>query len=122
MDLDYLKLVKKPDYVVRTECVDPVIRPGSKVKFTAELKEEAEDVSISLIAGGQLRNIPINGAVRIPLKPIDREGKIWMAEVEIKSLGIQKTIPRHRSFMKMDVLGGELDEPVWVGLPYALEP
>ena len=37
MDLDYIKLVKKPDYVVRVECADPEIKPGSKVRFTAEL-------------------------------------------------------------------------------------
>ncbi|MBO4649379.1 MAG: hypothetical protein J5806_14620 [Lentisphaeria bacterium] len=122
MDLEYLKLVKKPPYVVRAECADPEIKPGSKVKFTAELEKEAEDVSVSLITGGVPSIIKVNGAVRIQLKPTDKTQKIWSAEVEIKSLGLKKAMNRHGIFMKMDVLGGDLDEPVWVGLPYKVMP
>ena len=121
MEFEYIKMVKKPAYVVRAECADPVIRPGSKVKFTAELEKEAEDVSISLIGG---RPIKVNGSVKIQLKPVDKTQKIWSAEVEIKSIAIKdnKTLGRHRAIMKMDVLGGDLDEPVWVGLPYPVTP
>lgn len=43
-----------------------------------------------------------------------------MAEIEIKKLTLNKSRKRHQLFMKMDVLGGELDEPVWVGLPYTV--
>ena len=122
VDFEYIKLVKKPDYVVRAECSEPVIRPGSRVKFTAELPDEAEDVSLVLVSSGEPKNIRINDSFRIQLAPVDQEGKIWSAEVEIKSIGIGKKRKRHSVFMKMDVLGGELDEPVWTGLPYALEP
>lgn len=122
MDLEYLKLVKKPPYVVRAECADPEIKPGSKVKFTAELEKEAEDVSISLIANGVPRTIKVNGTVKIQLKPTDKTQKIWSSEVEIKSIGIKKAMNRHGVFMKMDVLGGDLDEPVWVGLPFKVVP
>ena len=122
LDLEYLKLVKKPPYIVRAECAEPEIRPGSKVKFTAELEKEAEDVSISLITGGVSSNVKVNGAVKIQLKPTDKTQKIWVAEVVIKSIGIKKAMNRHQLFMKMDVLGGDLDEPVWVGLPYKVMP
>ena len=122
LDLEYLKLVKKPGYVVRAECADPEIKPGSKVKFTAELEKEAEDVSICLTTGGNPRPVKVNGAVKIQLKPMDKTQKIWTAEIEVKNIGIAKAVRRHQIFMKMDVLGGELDEPVWVGLPYAVEP
>ena len=122
MDLEYLKLVKKPPYVVRAECADPEIRPGSKVKFTAELEKEAEDVSVSLITGGVPSIVKVNGSVKIQLKPTDKTQKIWSAEVEIKSLGLKKVMNRHGIFMKMAVLGGDLDEPVWVGLPYKVMP
>ena len=122
LDLEYLKLVKKPPYIVRAECAEPEIRPGRKVKFTAELEKEAEDVSISLITGGVSSNVKVNGAVKIQLKPTDKTQKIWSAEVEIKTIGIKKAMNRHQLFMKMDVLGGDLDEPVWVGLPYNVMP
>ena len=122
LDLEYLKLVKKPDYLVRAECADPEIKPGSKVKFTAELAEEAEDVSISLFSAGVPRPVKVNGAVKIQLKPTDKTQKVWTAEVEIKRIGLKKACKRHQLFMKMDVLGGDLDEPVWVGLPYPVVP
>ena len=122
LDLEYVKLVKKPDYVVRAECADPEIKPGSKVKFTAELAEEAEDVSISLVTAGVPRPVQVNGKVKIQLKPTDKTQKIWTAEIEVKKISLNKSRKRHQLFMKMDVLGGELDEPVWVGLPYSIEP
>ena len=117
-----MKLVKKPDYVVRAECADPEIKPGSKVRFTAELAEEAEDVSISLVTAGVPRPVQVNGKVKIQLKPTDKTQKIWTTEIEIKSIGLKKPCKRHQLFMKMDVLGGDLDEPVWVGLPYGIAP
>ena len=122
LDLEYLKIVKKPDYVVRAECADPEIKPGSKVKFTAELAEEAEDVSISLFTTGVPRPFKVNGAVKIQLKPTDKTQKVWTAEIEVKSIGIKKPLKRFQAFMKMDVLGGDLDEPVWVGLPCPVAP
>ena len=122
MDLDYIKLVKKPDYVVRAECADAEIKPGSKVKFIAELEKEAEDVSISLSADYVMTPIKVNNTLKIQLKPTDKTQKIWTAEIEIKNLGLKKARPRHKTLMKMDVLGGDLDEPVWVGLPYSIAP
>ena len=122
MDCEYIKMVKKPAYVVRAECADAEIKPGSKVKFTAELADEAEDVSITLTTGGNPSPVKVNGAVKIQLKPTDKTQKVWTAEVEVKKIGIKKAVKRHKLFMKMDVLGGELDEPVWVGLPYPVAP
>ena len=66
--------------------------------------------------------IKVNNSIKIQLKPTDKTQKIWTAEVEIKSLGLKKARPRHKTLMKMDVLGGDLDEPVWVGLPYSIAP
>ena len=60
--------------------------------------------------------------MKIQLKPTDKTQKIWTAEIEIKSIGIKKAVKRYGLFMKMDVLGGDLDEPVWVGLPYKILP
>ena len=122
LDLEYLKMVKKPDYWVRAECADPEIKPGSKVKFTAELAKEAEDVSITLMTTGCPYSVKVNGATKIQLKPTDKTQKIWTAEVEFKTIGLKKPSKRHGLFMKMDVLGGDLDEPVWVGLPYKVLP
>ena len=122
LDFEYMKLVKKPDYVVRAECAEAEIKPGSKVKFTAELAKEAEDVSITLMTNGHPRPVNVNGKTKIQLKPTDKTQKIWTAEVEIKSIGLGKAVSRHGLFMKMDVLGGDLDEPVWVGLPYKVLP
>ena len=122
LDFEYMKLVKKPDYVVRAECAGPEIKPGSKVKFTAELEKEAEDVSITLMTTGHPHSVNVNGKMKIQLKPTDKTQKIWTAEIEIKSIGIKKAVKRYGLFMKMDVLGGDLDEPVWVGLPYKVLP
>ena len=122
MDFEYIKLVKKPDYAVRAECADAEIKPGSKVKFRAELAKEAEDVSISMFSNGQPSPVKINGEIKIQLKPADKTQKVWTAEVEFKNIGLRKPCKRHKLFMKMDVLGGDLDEPVWVGLPFAVTP
>lgn len=122
MDLEYLKLVKKPPYIVKAECPDSEIKPGSKVKFIAELENEAEDVSISFITNDVPRSIKINGISKIQLKPVDKTQKIWSAEIEIKSIGLKKAVSRHKLFMKTDILGGDLDEPVWVSLPYKVTP
>ena len=122
LDFEYMKLVKKPDYAVRAECADPEIKPGSKVKFTAELAKEAEDVAITLMTTGHPRSVNVNGKTKIQLKPTDKTQKIWTAEVEIKSIGLKKAARRFGLFMKMDVLGGDLEEPVWVGLPYIVSP
>ena len=122
LNFEYIKMVKKPAYVVRAECADAEIKPGSKVKFTAELAKEAEDVSITLTTAGQPRPVKLNGALKIQLKPTDKTQKVWTTEIEVKSIGIAKAFRRHNLFMKMDVLGGELDEPVWVGLPYPVAP
>ena len=122
MDFEYIKLVKKPAYVVRVECSGPEIKPGSIVKFIAELEKEAEDVSISLSTDYVMTPIKVNNTLKIQLKPTDKTQKVWSAEVEIKSLSLKKARPRHKTLMKMDVLGGDLDEPVWVGLPYSVTP
>lgn len=122
MDLEYLKIVKNPPYSVKAECADKEIKPGSKVKFTAYLEKEAEDVSISFITNEVPRSIKINGNHKIQLKPVDKTQKIWSTEVEIKNIGIKKAIKRHGIFMKMDVLGGDLDEPVWCSLPFKVMP
>jgi len=122
MSLEYIKLVKKPAYNVRVECADPEIRPGSKVKFTAELENEAEDVSLSLSTNYVMTPVNVNGAGKIQLKPVDKTQKVWTAEVEIKSLDLKKAQPRHRTLIKLNVLGGELDEPVWIGVPYPVAP
>lgn len=121
LDLEYMKLVKKPDYVVHAECADPEIKPGSRVKFTAELAEMAEDVSITLVTTEAPRTIKVNGGTKIQLKPVDKAQKLWEAEVQIDSIDIKKPLSRFKCFMKMDVLGGALDEPVWVGLPYPVK-
>ena len=121
LDMEYIKLVRKPDYAVRADCADPAIKPGSRVKFTAELEEAAEDVSLSLVTTGVPRTIKVNGETKIPLKPMDKTRKLWTAEIEIGSIEIKKPLSRFKCFMKMDVLGGALDEPVWVGLPYPIE-
>ena len=122
LDFEFIKLVKKPDYVVRAECADSEIKPGSKVKFIAELAREAEDVSITLTTAGKPRPVKVNGELKIQLKPADKTQKIWTAEIEVKSIGLKKAVKRHQLFMKTDVLGGDLDEPVWVGLPYVVKP
>ena len=122
LNFEYIKLVKKPAYVVVAECADSEIKLGSKVKFIATLAEEAEDVSISLTTAGKPRPVKINGAKVIQLKPVDKTQKVWSAEIEVKSLDLKKACKRHQVFMKMDVLGGELDEAIWVGLPYAIKP
>lgn len=122
LDLEYMKLVKKPDNLVRAECAGPEIKPGSKVKFTAELSEAAEGVSISLFTMGAPEVIEVNEESEIPLKPADRAKKVWTAEIEVKSLGIDKPLKRSQSFMRMKAVGGGLKEPVWVSLPYAVTP
>ena len=48
--------------------------------------------------------------------------ELFGPETEIKTIGIKKAMNRHQLFMKMDVLGGDLDEPVWCSLPFEVIP
>lgn len=108
-----IKMVKKPDYFV-----DTIIKDG-KIKFTAYLKEPAEDVSVSLYHSRH--QIPVNGQNKLQLKPVDKDFKVWGAEFEIKQPLATK---QKSSFKKYDlvvrasILGGEIFEPVWTSVNY----
>ena len=106
-------IVKTPEFAVNASCADGTIRIGSKVKFTVQMKDEAEDVSIRLYTGYLIKSIPVNGGTKIQLKPVDKTQKLWSAEVEIKSLNGGKPFKPNSVFMKTSVLGGEIDVPVW---------
>ena len=109
---------------VTLDCEDgaPAGAEAAHAAMVAELAQEAEDVSISLVTTGAPRPVQVNGKVKIQLKPTDKTQKIWTAEIEIKKISLKKSCKRHQLFMKMDVLGGDLDEPVWVGLPCPVAP
>ena len=115
---DFDREIQLADWKIREKRADGSLR----IVCEAELEKEAEDVSITLTTNGNPRPVQVNGKVKIQLKPTDKTQKIWTAEIEVKSISLKKSCKRHKLFMKMDVLGGDLDEPVWVGLPYGIAP
>ena len=125
----YMKMVKKPDYYIEitSESIKAgkPVKPGEEVTFTLNLKDSAEEASLSFYKAYTMPKMKINGVSMLMMKPADKENKVWVAKVKINSLSPEykkgKPYPRNAIIVKADV---ELEEEmisVLTSMPAAVD-
>jgi hypothetical protein len=112
---EYMKMVKKPDYYIEVTSdaikANKPIQPGDEVTFTLNLKEPAEEATLTFYKAYTMPKMKINGSAMIMMKPADKENKVWTAKVKFNTLsptaGKGKAFKRNAIIIKADV---ELEE------------
>ncbi len=116
-----MKLVKNPENSLGV--IIPggkkELKPGDKFTIQLTLKDPCEDVSCQLILGNRL--FPLNGSNAVELKPVDRDCRIWKAEITVKDFQNKKKrgVEMYSVLVKATVLGGKLDTPIYGVVPAA---
>ena len=118
----YIKLVNEPENSLGAEVPEgkALLYPGDKFSIVLKLKEPCEDVTCQLMldTGTGPRPFSINGTDTVELKPADKDGKIWKAEITLKNFAQQKKPVNARSVrIKATVLGGKLETPIYGTIP-----
>ncbi len=125
----YMKMVKKPDFYIEIDSesikADKPVKPGEEVTFTLNLKNPAEEASLSFYKSYTMPKMKINGVSMLMMKPVDKEKKVWVAKVKINSLSPEykkgKPYPRNAIIVKADV---ELEDEmisVLTSMPVAVD-
>ena len=118
----YIKLVKDPENSLGAEVPEgkTLLYPGDKFTVVLSLKDPCEDVTCKLMidTGTGPRPFSVNGTDTVELKPTDKDGKIWKAEITLKNFAQQKKPVNARAVrIKATVLGGKLETPVYGSIP-----
>jgi hypothetical protein len=127
LDFGYFKMVKKPDYYITANSEAFKTRKefgsGDKIKFTVNLKEPAEDVTLRFFDSYMVIPMQLNQQQVLQLKPENEEAKVWSAEVTIKTFAKKSGKINGKIMMKAIVLGGAINVPVWnyIDYPYKTE-
>ena len=109
LDMGPIACVEEPsDYA---EFVDR----GDRYSIKLSLAEPCEDVSceFSVDRGTGPRPYSVNGSSAVQLKPLDATRRVWGAEVPVKSVENASEKKRPRPGIKITVLGGALDRPIF---------
>ena len=122
----YIKLVKDPENSLGAEIPGgaKALRPGDKFSIVLKLKDPCEDVTCKLMQdpGSGPAPFSLNGTDTVELKPVDKDCRIWKAEITVKNFTVQKK-PRPRAVrIKATVLGGKLETPIYGAIPAAFLP
>ena len=122
----YVKLVKNPENSLGAEIPDgkKILCPGDKFTIVLSLKDPCEDVTCKLMidTGTGPRPFAINGTDTVELKPADKDGKIWKAEITLKDFARQKKPVDARAVrIKATVLGGKLETPIFGAIPASFQ-
>jgi len=124
LDFSYIKMVKTPEnYVFASSpafAAKKSYGPGDRIKFTVVLKDPAEEVQLRLVNREYFWAVKLNGSDVVDLKPEDEAGRVWSAEKEVKTMTTSKTAYLNRNcvLMRVSVMGGELDVPLWGTIAY----
>ena len=118
----YIKLVKDPDNSLGAEVPEgkTLLYPGDKFTVVLTLKDPCEDVTCKLMldTGTGPRPFSVNGTDTVELKPTDKDGRIWKAEITLKNFSRQKKPVNARAVrIKATVLGGKLETPIYGNIP-----
>ena len=118
----YMKLVNDPENSLGAEVPEgkTLLYPGDKFTVVLSLKEPCEDVTCKLMldTGTGPRPFSVNGTDTVELKPTDKDGKIWKAEITLKNFAQQKKPVNARAVrIKATVLGGKLETPIYGNIP-----
>ena len=125
MTIKSMRIVKQPECLI--ECSSPAFSekksfgPGDTVKFKVTLRKPAEDVSLRFNCTYYNQAVSINKQSMLQLKPEDKTGNVWSAEVKIESLASRgrKQFGPLGLRIRASVLGGEVKVPVWTTIPYS---
>jgi hypothetical protein len=123
------KMVKVPDNYI--EVSGPVFAEkkradqGDEITFTVNLKESAEDVSLTFFDSYTMPQLKLNGENKLQLKPTGDDQKVWAATVKLDSIAgaalkAGEPFEPNRMLIKATVLGGAVKVPIWTGNPYPL--
>ncbi|MBQ6597057.1 MAG: hypothetical protein IJH79_05845 [Lentisphaeria bacterium] len=121
LDFRYMRLESAPENsleVIVPEGRDS-LKAGDKFRVELRLKDPCEDVSCKFLHEYGRGPVPlaVNGTDSIDLKAVDDSGKFWAAEVEIKAVKSPRRILKRAAMVKVTVLGGKLDKPVFTSFP-----
>lgn len=120
----YLRLETEPENSLDVDTGGKTeIKVGDTLVFTLKLKEPCEDLATKLFyeTGQGIVPFKLNGISTLDFKPIDESCKVWKATVKIASLKPDKLDTR-KILVKVSVLGGKLDTPIFTNVPAALVP
>jgi hypothetical protein len=123
----YLQMVKVPDNFIEVSAPAFAEKKradqGDEITFTVNLKESAEDVSLTFFDSYTMPQLKLNGETKLQLKPKGDEQKVWTTAVKLDSiegdaLKAGEQFEPNRIFIKATVLGGAVKVPIWTGNPY----
>ena len=121
LDFRYMRLESAPENSL--EVIVPKgqenLKVGDKFRIELRLKDPCEDVSCKFLHEYGRGPVPlaVNGTDSIDLKAVDDAGRVWAAEVEIKTVKSPRRILNRAAMVKVTVLGGKLDKPVFTSFP-----
>ena len=124
LDFRYMRLESAPENSL--EVIVPPgqdsLKAGGKFRIELRLKEPCEDVSCRLLHeyGRGPVPLPVNGTDSVDLKAVDEDGRVWAADVEIKTVKSPRRILKRAAMVKVTVLGGKLDKPVFTLFPVSV--
>ncbi|HRU04842.1 MAG TPA: hypothetical protein P5137_03585 [Candidatus Brocadiia bacterium] len=116
----YIKMVREPDFLVQVD--SPVLKTkdsidiGDDITFRVKLKQDVEDVTVTLFHAYRMLLVTLNGQTRFQLKPEGEEAKVWSCSVPLKTLQMDKNGgPLNPGILvvKATILGGGPGVPVW---------
>ncbi len=119
----YIQLEKEPENSLCAEIEEnkTMLKPGDKFRIVLKLKEPCEDVTCKLEFNFGRQPIPfvLNGTDSVELKPTDKTGKVWAADIIIQNYKTQHEIKKRSVTIKAITLGGKLDIPIYGKIPAA---
>ena len=122
----YIKLVKEPENSLGIEFKGGKdnIEVGDTFKVVLKLAKPCEDVTCKILSdvGTGPNPYSINGKDNIELKAQDKDGKVWTATVNVKSLQTAANLKKRAIMLKATLLGSDLNKPIFTYIPYSFGP
>ena len=121
IDFRYMRIESQPENSL--EVIVPEeqenLKAGDTFRVELRLKDPCEDVSCKFLQEYGRGPVPlmINGKDSFELKPADDSCKVWVADVKIDKVKSIHRLLKRRALVKVTVLGGKLDKPVFTSFP-----
>ena len=106
-EFNSIACMSEPANRVELSCTGGVARVRAVLASPAE---EATGEFLVARSTGDLRPFPVNGGHCVELKPLDAEGRVWGADVEVRACA--QAEPRS-VYVKVSALGSDLKRPIF---------